>query len=176
MTATAFPFRMPAGFPGDVNRKHPASIEPCLVDASAPPTAFGQAVVVDPTTEGVRPLVAGDSALTTIYGVTVRPFPFQASTGGSYGSAVFGAATPQSPGAIDVLRDGYIMVQLNAGVVATTKGGAVFIWVAATSGAHIQGGFETAAGGGSNTVALDPKFYGYNGPADAAGNIELYVK
>lgn len=167
---------MGAGFPGDVNRSHPASIEPCLVDASAPPTLFGQAVVVDPTTEGVRPLVAGDSALTTIYGVTVRPFPFQASTGGSYGSAAFGTATPQSPGAIDVLRDGYIMVQLNVGVAAAIKGGLVYIWVAATSGNHIQGGWETAAGGGSNTIALDPTLYGYNGPADANGNIEIYLK
>src|SRR5262249_5668758 len=66
--STAIAYRMQAGFPGDVNRMHPASIEPCLIDASAPPTAYGQAVLVDGTTQGVRPLVAGDQALTDVYG------------------------------------------------------------------------------------------------------------
>lgn len=175
MTATAFQFRMPAGFPGDVNRGHPSSIEPCLVDAAAPPTAFGQAVVVDATTEGVRPIVAGDSALTLIWGITVRPYPFQASTGGAYGSAAFGSATPQTPGAIDVLKAGYIMAKLNVGSVSPTKGAPVYIWYAATSGNHIQGGFESANTGGS-TLQLDPSLYSFNGPSDADGNVEIICR
>lgn len=35
----AFPFRMNTGFAGDVNRTHPASIEPCLIDPSHYPTS-----------------------------------------------------------------------------------------------------------------------------------------
>jgi hypothetical protein len=66
---------------------------------------------------------------------------------------------------------GYISAKLNTGVAQ--KGGAVFIWVAATSGAHIQGGFEVAASGG-NTCALDES-YSFNGPADANGNVEISI-
>lgn len=169
----AFPFRMGAGFPGDVNRGHPASIEPTLIDASAPPTSYGQAVLVDSTTEGVRPFAAGDTAITVIWGVTVRPFPMQASTGTAYGGAAFGAATPPPSGAIDVLRSGYIMgTALPAGASAVVKGGAVFVWCAASTGAHVQGGFESSASGG-NTAALDVTRYQFNGPADANGNVEI---
>lgn len=171
----AFPFRMGAGFPGDVNRNHPASIEPTLIDASAPPTAYGQAVLVDATTQGVRPLAAADQAGTLIYGVTVRPFPAQASTGGAYGGAAFGSAAPPVTGEIDVLRSGYIMAQLNTAVTnAVVKGGPVFIWVAATSGAHITGGFEPVANS-TNTMALDTNKYTYNGTQDANGVVEICV-
>lgn len=167
----AITYRMGAGFAGDVNRTHPASIEPCLIDASAPPTAFGQPVVVDATTQGVRPLAAGDSALDAIYGLTVRPFPFQqAQTNVDYGSIGIGAGAPPSSGAIDVLRAGYIMVKANVGS-APVKGGRVFIWVAATSGNHIQGQFESAASAG-NTIELDEKSY-FNGVPDANGVVEL---
>lgn len=174
-TATAFAFRMPAGFPGDVNRGHPASIEPTLIDASAPPTAYGQGVVVDATTNGVRPLSAGDTALTALWGITVRPYPIQQSSASNFGQASFGAATPPVSGEIDVLRWGYIMAVLPAGAAAVTKGAAVFIWCAASSGAHVQGGFESAGSGG-NTAALDTNRYMFNGPADAGGNVEIYCR
>jgi hypothetical protein len=163
----AFKFRMTAGFVGSVNRMHPATIEPCLIDASAPPTAYGQPVVVDATTQGVRPLVAGDSALTAIYGITVRPFPFQQSTGGM--SASFNTCVPPVTGVIDVLRSGYILVQSN--VTGVKKGGTVFIWVAATSGAHVQDQFEIVTSAG-NTITLDAKS-SYNGTEDANKVIEL---
>ncbi len=166
----AFTYRMGAGFPGDVNRTHPASIEPCLIDASAPPTAFGQPVVVDATTQGVRPLAAGDAALDAIYGVTVRPYPFQADAGTNYGAASFGAAAPPASGVIDVLRAGYIMMKANVGS-APVKGGRVFIWVAATAGNHIQGQLESAASAG-NTIELDEKTY-FNGTPDADGVVEV---
>lgn len=172
-SGTAFAFRMGAGFPGDVNRGHPASIEPTLIDASAPPTAFGQAVLVDATTDGVRPFAAGDTAVTIIWGITVRPFPFQQQAATNYGAIGFGAAAPPTSGEIDVLRAGYIMgTALPAGSAAVSKGSAVYVWCAASSGAHIQGGFESAATGGS-TAALDVSRYQFNGPADANGNVEI---
>lgn len=165
-------YRMQAGFPGDPNRAHPFSIEPCLVHATTPPTAFGQPVVIDATTNTVRPMVAGDVSSTVIWGITVRPYPFQAPFGTAYGGAAFGAATPAPLSAIDVLRSGYIMAILNAGSAAVKKGSPVFVWTAVTSGNHIQGGFESAANAG-NTAALDPTRYMYNGPADALGNVEV---
>lgn len=170
VTDAAFTFRMGAGFVGDVNRTHPATIEPALVDASAPPTLFGQAVLVDPTTQGVRPLVAGDQALTTIYGITVRPYPFQQSTASlANAQANLGAAAPPASGAIDVLRSGYIMVSV---VGSPVKGGAVYIWTAAASGSHVQGGFE-ATDPTSNGMRVDaPKTY-FNGAPDSTGIVEL---
>ncbi len=103
----SFGYRMGAGFPGDVNRTHPASIEACLVDVNAPPTLYGQAVVVDATTQGVRPLVAGDSALNDIYGITVRPFPIQQQAATNYGASNIGAGTPPTSQPMDVLRSGH---------------------------------------------------------------------
>lgn len=167
----AFQYRMGAGFVGDVNRTHPASVEPALIDASAPPTAFGQPVVVDPTTQGVRPLVAGDSGLDAIYGIVVRDFPIQQPTATQqFAQASFGTGTPPTSGAASILRSGYIMVQSNVGSTPL-KGGRVFIWVAATSGNHIQGQFESAASSG-NTIELDEKSY-FNGSPDANGVVEL---
>lgn len=168
----AFQFRMGAGFAGDVNRGHPASILPCLIDAAAPPTLSGQPVVIDATTQGVRPLVAGDSALTNIWGVVVRSFPFQQMTTALQAGAVaLGVSGPNLQQPIDILTAGYIMVNVNG---QTLKGGAVFVWIAASSGAHVQGGFESAGSGG-NTIALDTGRYFWNSPPDATGVAELRI-
>ena len=167
----AFLFRMGAGFAGDVNRTHPASIEADLIHALSPPTAYGQAVLIDPTSQGVRPFVAGDTAVALAYGVTVRAFPVQQTSAptGNFAPAALGAAIPPVSGVIDVLRAGYIMGQVPAGQ-ATVKNGAVYIWCAASTGVHVQGGFENAASGG-NTAALTNAVF--NGIPDANGNVEI---
>lgn len=168
---TAFTFRMNAGFAGDVNRGHPASIQPCDIDNNSPPTSYGQAVVMDPATQGVRPVGAADGALTTIWGVTVRPYPIQQSTSNqNYGAVPYGGGiAPPLLQPVDVLRGGYIMVPV---VGATLKGGAVFIWFAASGGGHTQGGFEAVATGGS-TIALAPSNFAWNSPPDSTGIAEL---
>ena len=169
VSGTAIKFRMSAGFPGAVNRSHPASIEPCLIDSSAPPTLYGQGVLVDATTEGVRPFAAGDQALTDAYGVTVRPFPLQQNT---TTPALF-SATPPVAGVIDVLRNGYIMIGFNASGSAPVKGAQVYLWTAATSGAHIQGGWETADPTTSGCkIGLAPRTT-YQGGWDANNTGEL---
>jgi hypothetical protein len=167
----AFTYRMGAGFAGDVNRTHPASIEPTLIDASAPPTAYGQPVLVDATTQGVRPFTTGDQSNTVAagYGITVRPYPFQQSSASNFGAAAIGAATPPVTGIMDTLRAGYIMVNLAAGG-APVKGGAVYVWAVATSGAHVQGGVEAAYSAGNTTQLLNATF---NGSPDASGNVEI---
>ena len=170
----AYGFRMGAGFPGDVNRTHPANIEPCLQSATLPATLYGQAVLTD-AANGVRPFGAGDAAVTLAYGVTVRPFPQQALTAGAFGAAALGAAVPPGSGnEIDVLRAGYIMAQLNPGQASPIKGQAVLVQTAVTgvTGGNLltQGNFMTAA-----TVAcatLDGRFT-YNGPADPNGVVEI---
>lgn len=163
----AITYRMGAGYPGDVNRTHPATIEPVLFDLDAPPTTFGNAVLVDPTTQGVRPIVAGDVALTAVYGVLVRPFPTQQITGGM--TAAFGSGGPGVATSGDVLKSGYIMVKVNG---ATVKGQAAHIWAVASAGAHVQGGWEAAATAASTIDLAGANFY-YNGVPDANGYVEL---
>lgn len=173
----AFAFRMGAGFPGDVNRTHPVSIEPALQNAATPLTAYGQPCVADTAgaTNTVRRLGAGDSGLTDIYGVSVRPFPTQDSgAAGVYGAQSLGAATPPATGEIDIMKSGYIMGQMNTAAAAVTKGAPVFVWVAASSAGHVQGQFESGASGGSTAALAAAKYY-YNGPADANGVVEIAV-
>lgn len=167
----AFQFRMGAGFAGDINRTHPASVEPTLIDASAPPTAYGQPVLVDATTQGVRPFAAADQSDTVAagYGITVRPYPSQQSSASNFGAAALGAATPPVSGIMDVLRAGYIMANLPAGG-APVKGGAVYVWAAASTGSHVLGGIEAAYSAGNTTQLLNATF---NGSPDANGNVEI---
>ena len=163
----AFTYRMGAGYPGDVNRMHPASIEPVKINTTTPPTLYGSAVVVDTATNSVRKMAAGDTALTKLYGIMVRPYPTQQSTGGM--SAALGSAAPPVAGVADVLRDGYAMTKVNG---TPTKGGTVYLWIAADSGNHVQGMFEAASGGASTITVANALF---NGPPDASGNVEIQV-
>lgn len=167
---SAFQFRMGAGFAGTVTRMHPTSIEPVLIDASAPPLGFGLAVVGDPTTSGVRQMAAGDTALTDIYGVTVRSFPGQdPGSAGVFGASAIGAGTPPISGNFDVMRAGYILVPV---VGAAKKFGALNVWIAATGGGHLQGGFESGSTGGS-TFAITSTKSTFNGAPDANGIVEI---
>lgn len=173
----AFSFRMSAPSAGEVNRTHPATIEPALNDATNPATFYGEAVLYNGTANDVRAPLASDTAVTHIDGIIVRPYPQQApSAPQPYGgtgtvAAPFGyAGTPPAGAPVDVLKAGYISVPV---VGTPNKGGAVFVWIAASAAPHVQGGFEAAATGGS-TIALetDGRTY-YNGPTDANGIGEL---
>lgn len=167
----AFTYRMGAGFPGDVNRTHPASILPGLMNTTSPVLLYGNPVLVDTATNSIREVLVGDTAVTTIAGVLVRPYPTQQTTGGL--SASIGAAVPPTSGVVDVLQDGFIMVRCNNfAAQQPTKAGAVFIWIAASTGAHVQGGFESVASAGNTIAITNARF---NGPTDAAGVTELQV-
>jgi|GEM_PF-559371 len=165
---TAFGYRMGAGFPGDVNRTHPASIEPTLNDPDDPITFYGEACVVEPTNNSVRKVAAGDGAITSLYGVSVRPYPIQQQSGGM--SASFGSAAAPTDQPLDVLKSGYIMVLVNGTV---RKGDPVHVWIAASAGNHVQGGFEAAADGGNTVLLANPNKNYFNGPADANGVTEI---
>jgi len=173
VTGTAIQYRMGAGFAGDVNRTHPCSIEPVLIDSSAPPLYYGEAVLIDATTQGVRPLAAGDLTASAfdVYGITVRPYPLQQNTT----TPSIGTATPPTSGLMDVLRSGYIMIQFNASGSAPVKGAQAYVWAAATAAPHTQGLWETAAGTlGTNTVLIGaPPRTTYQGGWDASNVGEI---
>jgi hypothetical protein len=166
----AFGFRMGAGFAGDVNRTHPFSVLPALQHATQAVANYGAAVQLDPATNTVKGFVAGDTAVTKIAGVAVRPYPIQQASGGM--SASIGAASPPGAGnVIDYLRSGFIMVKINP-AQAVRRGDPVFVWCAATAGADIQGMFRGAVSAG-NTAAIANAIF--MGPADANGNCEIEV-
>lgn len=165
----AFTYRMGAGFPGDVNRTHPASIVPGLINTSYPALLYGNPVVID--TNSYRQLLTTDTGVTAIAGVMVRPYPTQQTTGGM--SASLGNAVPPVSGVCDVIESGFVLATCyNFASVASTKGGAVHIWIAATSGNHVQGTFEASATGGSTIAITNARWAGVS---DAAGVAEIEV-
>ena len=160
-------YRMRTGFAGSVTRQHPVGIEPTLQSTANPPQGFGLPVAMDRGSQGVRALTAGDTT-DVVYGITVRVYPYQQTTGGPL--AALGSAVPLA-GAIDVLKQGYILVHVNG---LPLKGDPLYVWTAATQGAHIQGGFEAVATAGSTIqVGSSARNFYFNGPPGADGLTEI---
>lgn len=163
----SYGYRCPAGYPGDVNRAHPFSIEPAMQSATAPVVSPGMACIVDTATNSVRQAAAGDTAITRIWGIAARAYPIQQMSGGP--SASISTYTLPTNRPIDVVKYGYVMVQCNG---TPTKDGVVYLWIAASSGNHVQGAFEASATGGSTIAVSNAK---WNGPGDTAGVAELII-
>jgi hypothetical protein len=175
----AFVYRMNAGFPGNVTRTHPVEIEPDILSVTTGPfLSFGIGALVDAAdpNRGMRPLNAGDQALTAIDAILVRPFPFQQPTTSNFSGAVAlgTAGVPPTTGAADFLRSGYINVQLPTGQTPV-MGGTVYIWTAANSGVHVQGGFEAVnpAGSGMALTGIGSGKTYFRGGVDANGVAEI---
>lgn len=171
----AFTFRAGAGFPGEVTRQENSIIEPVVLNASFAPTFYGQPMTVDQSAGNagiVRPFTTGDTAANNpIYGILVRSFPQSQATASNFGNTPLGGAgVPPTSGPASLLVSGYIAVQVPIGQTLAVKNGLVYIWVAASSGAHIQGGFEAVTSGSTITMLGTTRF---NGAQDANGIIEL---
>lgn len=163
----SFKYRAPAGFPGDINRAHPFSVEPVLNDPTNPVALYGNAIIINTSANTGRNVLAGDTAITRIYGVAAREYPVQQTTGGM--AATLGVGVPPTYQALSCMREGYVLVSCNG---TPTKDGAVYLWIAASTGNHVQGTFETAATAGSTILVSNAKF---NGPGDSAGVAELIL-
>jgi len=164
----AYSFRMPAGIPGDVNRVWSATIEPQIVTpygTTGAPTAYGVPLVVDQTSGNVGNMRTVQSTDAAIYGILARAYPLN----GTSVTASIGTATPPTSGPIDVLISGYMQVLLS-GTTAAYKGAPVYVWVAAATGSHIQGGWEPVASGGNTILIPNSNF---TGPADSNGFTEI---
>jgi hypothetical protein len=167
----SFKYRMGAGFPGDINRAHPASVEPVLNDATNPVLTSGLACVINATGDGVRQMAAGDNGVTKLYGIAVRAWPLQdpGTADNQWGGSGQGVAALPAGVPIDVMRLGYINTFING---APKKNDVCYVWVAASAAPHIQGGFEAASDGG-NTATIANAFF--NGPPDANGYGEVII-
>lgn len=169
---SAFPFRMGAGSAGTVTRTHPASISAYLNDPTYPLTLFGQAVLANPTENDVRAVLTSDSAITDLFGVSVRPYPFAGTPIASVGApSNFGGEGPAPSLPVDVLRSGSILVPVSGSPDNVALGGTVYLWTSASAGDHVLGGFE-ADDGGSDTATLVSGIL-WGGPPDANGIAEL---
>ena len=170
----AFTYRMGAGFAGDVNRTHPASIVAGLQDSTTPVRKYGEAAIIDTATNAYRGIEVGDASDTAfvyIDGVLVRDYPVQAATSaGSFGQQTLSdSTTPPQTGVINVVEDGHVMVKVR-GTGTITKDGKVFIFCAVDEAGHVQGGFEVAEIAGKTVEVGNARF---NGPADSNGITEL---
>jgi hypothetical protein len=152
-------YRMPSGVPGDVSRRSKSIIEPAVLDASKPFSAYG---LPGKFVSGkLVPVEAGDAA-TVVAAFLVRPYPIQ--TGAADGSGVASAKIG------DALRFGYMTVKNNAGTPAVQ--GQVYMRVANAAAGKPIGGIEAAST--ADTVAI-PGCY-FKDAGDASGNVEIEYK
>lgn len=163
-----YSYRMPAGIPGRVNREQEHTGEPNALDATSPPSAFGDAVKMG-SNGRVQALAAGDAA-TLIYGILEMGFPGVPGTTYGAETQLLGNTQPQPGGRCTIMKRGYMTVRLQ-GATAAAKGGPVYIRLAGTvpSGGRLNG-YEAAADS-TNTILL-PNAY-WMGAADASGNCEF---
>ena len=128
---------MPIGVPGDISRSGADTCDQVLQHATYPVTAYGLPIVDD---SGAAKGVTDGSVGADIKGFLVRAFP---SLGGLTTNEDWGTSTPPvSPAVLTRLKRGYLFVKVLYGTPA--KEGQVHVRVAATSGARLQGGIETA--------------------------------
>lgn len=168
----AITYRMQTGFPGDISR-HQFSSLPGLMDTTNPVLLYGNPALINTAANTYRGFLAGDTALTKADGICVRPYPTQQSSGGMAAS-IGTAAPPVGPASADFLNEGFCIARCNNFVAQQpTKGGAVYIWCAASAGAHVQGGFESAASGGNTAGPITN--LKWNGPTDSNGNTEIQI-
>lgn len=158
--SNAFLYRMPSGIPGAVSRQENQTIESVPFDSSTPFAGYGLFGKV--ASGKLQPVGSGDAA-TAVYGLLTRPYPTQ---GGA--NDPLGTGTPPTTGFANVMRRGYATVKLNAGTAALN--GAVYVRVAAPSGAKVVGGIEAAADSTNTILVANCTFMG---AADASGNVEL---
>ena len=174
MTDSVFSFRMPAGIAGEVNRSIAGTvITPEPQNTSTPITAYGVVAILDQN--GARPVANTDTTNFAEAGFSARPFPSSdlnyGLTNAGAADPGFGGGTPPPLGEISILRRGFMTVILG-GSTAAVKHGIVYVWTAASSGAHVQGQVEAASPGGSGFELYRCWF---RGPADASGNVEIEV-
>jgi hypothetical protein len=167
----AYTFRMPAGVPGECTRFNVVgtTIRAEKQNITTPVTQYGVLCFVD--NNGARPIAATDTTTPpqTSIGISIRPY-VTSDVGLAYplGTVGLGSGTPMPSGIIDIMYRGYASVKLN-GAAAANHNGAAFVWFAASSAPHVQGGWEAA----TNASAFAVPTAAFTGPADAGANTEI---
>lgn len=158
----SFLAQSPTALIGRITRSVPLPrITPDPNDVINPVTYFGLACL-NTALNTVRQILATDSGVIGISGIVVQPFPFQPSSGTNFGAQALTALVAVPSGMLlDVLRTGFMGVYLNSAQAPTaTKADKVYVWCAASTGTHVQGGFENAPSGSAVSA---PKVGGNTG-------------
>jgi hypothetical protein len=135
------------GFIGRITRSTPLPrITPDMNDATNPVAFYGLAVL-NTINNTVRGILASDAGVIGISGIASANFPFQPSSATNFGAQALSALTAVAPNSVmDILRTGFMTIYLNSAQAPTaTKADKVYVWCAASTGTHVQGGFENAA-------------------------------
>jgi len=90
------------------------------------------------------------------------------TVGYPFATVPLGGGTPPATGVIDIMYRGYASVLLN-GAAAAVKNGPSWVWFAASSAPHVQGGWEAATNASAFAVPLAV----FQGAADAGANTEI---
>jgi hypothetical protein len=146
----AIQFRMPAGIPGTISRDQNLRSEAAVLSAvtGQTPTGYGQAVVIDATTAQMRLPTPADAK---INGWLIRPYPTISAPNQPVLSDYAGAAVPLGGTVKDQMTAGYMSVLLS-GTGTPARGSQVYVWVAASTGSHVQGGPEMNPSWGPTTT------------------------
>lgn len=153
--SNAYLYRMPAGVPGDVQRREHATIEPAQYDTDYPCLAYG--ILTKIVSGKIRPIASGDTiASLSLAGFLVRPFPLQEAIGTSAANEALGAAAPDYTNKLaDILKRGYMTVKVTAGggtaLASIAKGNAVYVRVTADTGKAV-GDIEAGSASGNEVV------------------------
>lgn len=154
--------RMPVGIPGAISRPQDLTTEPVILDAAKAFSAYGL-VGKDSADGKFIPLVAGDAA-TLITGLYVRPYPTTSTP-----DMVRQIGTALSfPG--DVMKRGYMTVNVGGTAVNLTKGSPVYVRNANPTDASPLGSILGAAVTDETVVLPSATF---TGAGDAKGNAEI---
>lgn len=155
-------YRMPVGIAGAVSRPRDMTIEPVIIDAANAFSVYGLAGK-DSADGKFVPLAANDTA-DLISGLYVRPYPTtstpdmvrQVGSGKSFTG--------------DVMKRGYMTVNIGSTAVNLKKGSPVYIRNAKPTDASPLGAFLAAAVTDETVVLPNATF---TGAGDAEGNAEV---
>lgn len=160
---------LPFGFRGAVSRT-PDTVITTLANTGDDPIQYGEPVVFDASTGGVRKIKSTDTASANIVGIAVR------RAGQPYADNELGWYYEKGD-AVDVLVRGSICVELASDTGIAAKGN-VYVYngaKAATLAAHAAGGIAAAADSSNNDTVQVPNAIFTTGKADANNIAEITI-
>lgn len=158
----AYLYRMPVGIAGAISRPQDLTTEPVILDSTKTFSAYGL-VGKDSTDGKFIPLAASDAA-TVITGLYVRPYPTTSTPD------MVRQVGPGKNFTGDVMKRGYMTVNIGSTAVNLVKGAPVYVRNANPTDASPLGAILGAAVTDETVVLPNASF---TGAGDAAGNAEV---
>lgn len=158
-------YRMPVGIAGAISRPQDLTVEPVIINAANPFTAYGLA---GKFVEGLFvPLEDGDTA-DLVQGIYVRPYPTTSTPD------LVRQVGADKNFAGDALKRGYMSVNVGSDASEITKGAPVYVVVSLDSTIDVPlGGFAATSITDRTVVLPNAQF---TGAGDADGNAEISYK